>query len=220
MQHSMHSHLDRRRGALLLAACMFVAVVGRARAAGAPSPAEIAAHRQEILDDMLSKDPPYAVAAQRWVCAMGQEPAGVTKSRSEGATFFPDAADSCVTALVRTARDRQLPALYGRLLAELGGNREGYERLPRTIGATVLNGTTKAAIGGGKAVEVTPALAFDAGFTVAYLDGAANQGAADARQLKTLTESCLAQGQDAGTCFSVGYASGANAFRARTASTR
>jgi hypothetical protein len=76
-------------------------------AAGGASPAEISAQRQEILDAMLNSEPPYAVAAQRWVCAMGKEPAEVAEHRAAGAAFFPDAADSCVTALIRTARDRR-----------------------------------------------------------------------------------------------------------------
>ena len=63
----------------------------------------------------------------------------------------------------------------------------------------------------GKAVAVPPALAFDAGFTAAYVGGAPKKDVANAQQLKAAAEACLAQQQDAGTCFSVGYVYGAQA---------
>jgi hypothetical protein len=93
----------------------------------------------------------------------------------------------------------------------LGGSTDGPERLPKAIGAAVTNGTGKVAIGNGKAATVTPALAFDAGFTVAYSDRAATKGTADPGQLKALAEACLEQHQAAGTCFSVGYVYGVQA---------
>jgi hypothetical protein len=186
------------------------------------SPAQIAAHRQQMLDDMLTQEfQPALIANLRESCALGGEPARVAESRAGGAYFTPDAADGCVTALVRTARDGHLPELYHQLLIKLGGSVEGYERWPRVIGAAVLNGNIKVAIGNNKAAEVKPSMAFDAGFTVAYQDGTASKsGSADARQLKTLAEACLAQHQDAGTCFSAGYMYGSQAFRARNASAR
>ena len=186
----------------------------------AASPAEIAAQRREILDALATTDPAPAVAAQRWVCAMGKEPAMVAKSRGEGADFFPDASDSCVAALTRVARDLQLSVLYDKLLTELSGNRDGAGDLPRAIGGAVLNGAVKVPIGNGKAATVTPALAFDAGFAVAFQQGAANSGVIENRQLKAMTEACLGQQQDPATCFSVGHVHGARAFAARTASVR
>jgi hypothetical protein len=184
-------------------------------AADTPSPSKTAADRQAILDKMLTDDYESSwIAGFRRLCAAGGAPGSVAEDRAENAYFAPDAADQCVTALVRTARDRRLAELYGKLLAELGGSADGAERLPRAIGAAVLNGTTKVAIGNKKAAEVTPALAFDAGFTVAYQEGSASKATtADTVQLRTLAEACLGQHQDAGTCFSVGYVYGARATR-------
>jgi hypothetical protein len=51
------------------------------------------------------------------------------------------------------------------------------------------------------------------------LGGAANKGA-DAGQITTLAEACLAQHQDAGTCFSAGYAFGARALTMGAAAVR
>lgn len=209
----------RIRIAALLAVAVFVPAHAGA-AAGATSPAQIAAQRQKILSDMLTDEyQPSLIAGLRRTCAMGGEPASVAESRAGGAYFTPDAADRCVTALVRTAHDGRLPELYRSLLAELGGSAEGYQRLPSVIGASVLKDVTKVAIGNGKAMVVTPALALDAGFAAAELEGAARKvGTADARQMKTLAEACLGQKEDAGTCYSVGYMYGAQAFRTRNAS--
>lgn len=197
-----------------------VPVLAAGPTGGTPSPTETAAHRQAILNDMLVKDPAYVIAAQRWLCAMGKKPAQVTEARAQGAYFFPDAVDSCVAALTRTARDQELTALYGRLLQELGGGQGEAARLPDTIGDTVMSGAAKVQIGNGKSMVVTPAIAFDAGFAVAFRQGAASAGSVNVQQLKAVTEDCLGQKRDAATCFSVGHAHGARAFGARTAATR
>jgi hypothetical protein len=205
-----------RRRVLLLAAL----VLGGGTALADVSPADVAARRQEILNDMMASDYlPALIANARRSCALGQEPARVAEARSQGAYFTPDVADSCVTALVRTARDHHLADLYGKLVAEVGGSSDASEKLPRAIGAAVLNNATNVAIGNGKAAIVTSALAFDAGFTVAYQDGALKK-AVNAERLKALAEDCLAQRQDAGTCFSVGYVYGARAFNGETISAR
>lgn len=188
----------------------------------AASPEEIATRRQEVLRNMLTEEyQPSLIAGLRWVCAMGRQPASVAGDRANGTYFTPDAGDSCVTALVRTARDNRLPELYGKLATEMGGNAAGSETLPRVIGAAVLSGDGKAPIGNGRVAVVTPALAFDAGFTVAYQEGTASKPVTvDAGKLKILAEACLGQHQDAGTCFSAGYVDGARAFKAQTASAR
>jgi hypothetical protein len=49
---------------------------------------------------------------------------------------------------------------------------------------------------------------------VAYVSGAPSKGG-DPQKLKSLAESCLAGEKDAGTCFSVGYVYGSQAFNAR-----
>lgn len=151
---------------------------------------------------------------------MGRVPTEVTQARTQGAYFFPDAADSCVMALVRTARDQQLSALYSRLLAELGVGQGEAARLPEAIGAAVMHGTTQVPIGNGKSMEVTSALAFDAGFSVAYRQGAGVSGSVNIQQMKVVAEDCLGQRRDATTCFSVGHVHGARAFLMRAASVR
>lgn len=214
---------SRTRHAVLLGLAMSASaapVSAAGPASGTPSPADIAAHRQALLNDMLTKDSAYVIAGQRWLCAMGKEPAQVAKARAQGAYFFPDAADSCVAALIRTARDRQLPTLYGKLLTELGIGQGDGARLPEAIGAVVMNGAEKVPIGNGKAMVVTSAIAFDAGFTVGYWQGAGVSGAVNVQQLKVVSEDCLGQRRDAATCFSAGHVHGARAFNARTVSAR
>ncbi len=191
-------------------------------AGGVPNSADITARRQEILNDMLTEQyDSYLIGNLRQTCALGGEPAAVAESRAGGAYFTPDAADSCVTALVRTARDRRLPELYGKLLTGWGVSAESQDTLPRAIGAAVMNGDGKLAIASGRVVAVTAALSLDAGFTVGYQDGAAAKAPdVEAGQLKAIAEGCLNQHQDAGTCFSAGYVYGARAFKGQALSAR
>jgi hypothetical protein len=149
----------------------------------------------------------------RWVCAMGDEPAGVIDFRHSGIPS-PDASDSCVNALIRTAHDHKLPDFYKELLTELKFPVEGYEKLPHLIGGVVLSGGKEVSLGGGNGLHVTSPIAFDAGFATAYLEGASRREGVDAQQLKKVTESCLAKGEDPKTCFSVGYVFGAEALSA------
>ena len=212
----------RRPKAVLLwgasLAHVLLAGAGQSLAAGKPSPGEITAQRQDIISNILTSDPPSTVEDSRWVCAMGRAPTLVSKSRAEGDDFMPDAVDECMAALTRKAHDRGLPELYSKLLTQLGSSTEGYEKLPHAIGTAVMNGSGKAPIGGGKVATVTPALAFDAGFTVAYQEDAGNQppSVTDA-QLRVLAEGCLNQQQDAGSCFSAGYMYGVKALRSQGA---
>lgn len=213
---------SRTRHAVLLGLAMSASaapVSAAGPASGSPSPADIVAHRQALLNDMLTKDSAYVIAGQRWLCAMGKKPAQVSEARTQGAYFLPDAVDSCVAALMRSARDRQLSTLYDKLLAELGVGQGDGARLPAAIGAVVMNGATNVPIGNGQSMTVTPAIAFDAGFSLAYQQGAST-GAVNAQQLRTVTEDCLGQRRDAVTCFSVGHVHGARVFNARTASVR
>ena len=212
--------MGRQLTAALLLCGMFAAP--GAHAGGQPSPAEVAAQRQRVLDGMLLDSyAPTLIGGERRLCAVGGEPASVAEDRAEGTYFSPDAADSCVVALTRTARDGQLLAFYRTMMTELGGDVQAHEQLPHAIGAAVLGGSARVAIGNGKAAVVTPALAMDAGFTVAYLEGPASKPpAADSEQLKPIAESCVAQHQDAGTCFSAGYVYGARAFAARPGTPR
>jgi hypothetical protein len=179
------------------------------------TPADIAAQRQASLNGILTTFPADAVAAQRVTCMMGEEPRCVIDGRQAGKAFMPDAVDTCVAVLVRTAHDGHLPDLYRTLLTELGGDAGAYESLPAAIGDAVMNGNGKVAIGNGKDTEVPPTLAFDAGFTLAYLRAdtrAANLASTD--RLRQVAEACLAVREPAGTCFSYGYMQGGLAVEA------
>jgi hypothetical protein len=175
---------------------------------------DIQQQRQEILTALLTTDPPFTATEQRWVCINGNEPSRVKEARTMGMDFTPDASDSCVAALRRSAKDRSLTEPYKKLLTQTGGDIALTESLPKAIGAAVLDGNVKVSIGKGKAITPTAPMAFDAGFAVAYTS-AAPKKEGDPQKLKSLAESCLAGGKDAGTCFSVGYVYGAQAFNAR-----
>ena len=154
---------------------------------------------------ILATAPSGAVAAQRLACMFGEVPDRVIAARNAGKQAA-DAADICVAALARTARDGRLADLYRTVLTQLGGRADGYEKLPDKIGTAVMDGDGKVSFGNGKATDVPPPLAFDAGFTVAYQRGDRRAGETDPIQLKTLTEGCLAVKKDAAACFSAGYA--------------
>lgn len=186
------------------------AMLGGTPWAGAVTPTEIATERRAMIDSMLTREPVASIEKQRRICAAGNEPASTAEARARGAFFHPDAADSCVAALIRLARENMLPGFYGELWTRTGGAGEGAAAFPRMIGAAVLQGRTTVAIGQDRAAVATPALAFDAGFTVAYGERKALP-AANLAQLRAIAEGCLAQQQDVGTCFSAGYAYGARA---------
>jgi hypothetical protein len=158
-------------------------------------------------------------AAQRLSCMLGEEPNRVAKARRAGRSL-PDAADACIAALLRTAQDGRLPELYRFLLGQLGGDARLTGKLPLVIGNAVLDGDGKVQIGNGKVMDVVPpSLAFDAGFTAAYLDRAGKMEMdPDRVKLKLLVEDCLDVKRAAGACFSAGFMYGAQAFRAQKAS--
>jgi hypothetical protein len=175
---------------------------------------DIQQQRREILKALLTGDRPEKAAQRRSICINGGEPAGVKEARAMGFDFMPDASDSCLAALQRAAKDGTLTEPYRKLLKETGGDPDLSETLPKAMGASALSDKAKVSIGNGKAIILTSAIAFDAGFTVAYTSAApAKEG--DSKKLRSLAESCLGGGTDAGTCFSVGYLYGAQAFNAR-----
>lgn len=193
---------------LLLIGCSIVSL------ANAADDREIARQRQEIVDSIRT-DQPESVARLRWVCFNGREPANVREARQEGFDFTPDAADGCLAALVRKAKDHALLEPYKKLADDLQGNTEAYDRLPKAIGAAALSGEDIVSIGNGKGVKMDAALAFDAGFTAAYMGAATKKEGLDLQKLKAFAESCLDKQKDAGTCFSIGYALGGQAVNAQ-----
>lgn len=197
-----------------IAGLFVLAALAGANQGAAAGPAEIAARRQASVNNILTTLPARAVAAQRLTCMFGEVPDNVAKARRALKDSVPDAADTCIAALTRTAHDGQLLDLYRLLLTKLGGNVAGYEKLPTAIGEALLGGAEKVALGNGKDTIVASALAFDAGFTVAYMKGETRVEGMDAAKLKLVAEDCLAVHKDPGTCFSAGYAYGGQAFTA------
>jgi hypothetical protein len=197
-----------------LAVLALVALITTGAAAETHSSEEIAAQRQEILDSFLAPDGADVAARERQLCFLGKQPQRVRDDRARGAYFSPDAADACVVVLTRLGRDQQLLEQYRKFVLAIGGDVATVASLPQTIGAAVMNGQHTVALGNGKGANVRPSTAFDAGFTVAYQErGTAPAGASDQTKLKAVTETCLDDQQDAGTCFSVGYLQGARAYR-------
>src|ERR1700722_19571855 len=128
-------------------------------------PAAAAGAAEASLNSIMTTAPSTAVAEQRLACMFGEETDRVTAGRKAGQQV-PDAADTCVAALARTARDGRLADLYRTVLTQLGGRADGYEKLPVAIATAVMDGDGKISLGNGKATDVPPPLAFDAGFTV------------------------------------------------------
>lgn len=153
------------------------------------------------------------IAVTRKGCALGEAPEQVAAKRASygPGQAFPDASAMCLSSMAALGRQHHLLGFYEALVASAGGDPALSRTLPRAIGAAVLGGAAKVSLGGGKVAGVTPALAFDAGFTVAYDAGRPPQAAANPVQLKAVAEACLSQRQDAGTCFSVGYVYGGRA---------
>lgn len=187
--------------------------------ASAASPSEIARLDQNSqktigeLNDLLNE----ATDNTRKTCASGQAAAWVSDKRAHArpGERFPDAPDMCVATLEGVAQGQRLLVYYKDLLTAVGGDPAMHAAFPRSVGAAVTGGAGKVPIGNNKAAAVTPALAFDAGFTVAYrAKDASKAGAGDADTLKSLTDACLNQRQDAGTCFSIGYVYGGKAIAA------
>lgn len=171
----------------------------------------ITAHLKGILTTMSAKE----VAANRDECIMGSKADTVAMAREVGLPGFADVSDLCVTVLIRTARDGRLLDAYAAIIAENHGDPSRLETLPDAIGGALLKQkSTDVPIGNGLAVGIKPALAFDAGFVVAYRsDDRDMSGLPEAGQLKQSAEACLAQqSKDMASCFWSGYALAARAL--------
>ncbi len=195
--------------------CALLILVGFPALAQKDGPQEVQRQRQAIVNALLTSERQEKVSQQRWICMNGREPSSVKEARDMGFDSTPDAFDSCIAALQRSGRDRKLGDPYARLLSETGGNTELSKTLPKAVGASVLSGNGKVSIGNGKAITTTASIAFDAGFTVAHTERAAPKQGMDPQKLKAIAAACLHNDTDAGTCFSVGYVYGAQAFNAR-----
>lgn len=164
----------------------------------------IAAHLKAILTTFSAEE----VAKDRAACITGAHADAVAMAREVGLPGYADASDLCVTVLIRTARDGRLLDAYTTIIAENRGDPSRAETLPDAIGGALLKQkSSDVPIGNGLAVGIKPALAFDAGFVVAYRKGELTGKLPDVATLKVLAEQCLGQSApDMGLCFSTGYA--------------
>lgn len=208
-----------RRGSVAM--LVLAALIATGAAAQTHSPEEIAAHRREILDSFFAPDGADSAMRERRLCFLGKQPEKVAKDRAEGAYFMPDPADTCVAVLTRAGLDRQLISPYSELVESIGGDMAIVGTLPQAMGAATMAGQSTVPIGNGKGARVDAAIAFDAGFTVAFQEKAATPaGGVNDAQLKAVTAACLGTRQDGSTCYSVGYLQGARAYQQHAAPRR
>lgn len=180
---------------------------------GTPS-AQVLAERASTLRG-LAGEPQEVIAKTRRACAAGQASASTSRSRGFGDYMAPDTADYCAFALHLVGRAGQLLGLYQQLQTDLGGSRSGHEQLPMAIAAAVLKAkSNQVPIGNDRAAVISAALAFDAGFTMAYGKGERpSPGMPDIAALKPIAELCLAQAEpNLSLCYSTGYVYGARAI--------
>jgi len=199
---------------ILIAASAFGTVAGAAD--WKPSEEEIREQRQLSLDEIQTEETAEGVATMRHGCVTGQQPQGIAKSRSNGMYSIPDAADLCVAVLIRSGTDGALLDVYRQMIERNGGDKAAADGLPAAIGGSLIKlKISTVPIGNGKVVEIKPALAFDAGFSAAYLAGKREaSGLPDVATLKALAERCLDQAEpNLGLCYSTGYAQGVRALR-------
>ena len=178
------------------------------------SPAEIQEQRQETIDRILGRNDPADVAIDRNNCMAGRMPSMTRIARKNDGGISPNAADLCVAALIRTGKESALLAPYKRIVTDGNGDLSVVDRLPATIGGAVVEQQADSvSIGNGLAMTIDPAIAFDAGFSAAYLKGEKSApGMPDLPTLKAVSESCLDQTQARlGLCFAAGYAHGVRA---------
>jgi hypothetical protein len=72
---------------------------------------DLRAERQSLLDALLGQFETDVITRGRRLCAGGQQPEVIAHKRSLGAISLPDAADYCVTVLIRLAREGHLSAV-------------------------------------------------------------------------------------------------------------
>jgi hypothetical protein len=113
---------------------------GRAQARQGPTPAEIAARRQKVVQSYFDPDGAKVAADTRRVCFLGKEPAEVANARADGLYFAPDPTGTCVAVLARAGRDLQLSEFYSRYLTEVHGAPAQADNFAGAITAAVTRG--------------------------------------------------------------------------------
>lgn len=130
-----------------------------------------------------------------------------------GAETLLDAVDECPVVLLRQAREGALLTFYRDLLVRIAGQPEGHEHLPMAIANSVMRGDKQVPIGNQRAAAISAALAFDAGFTVAFQGKTALSPAMPAlATLRPIASRCLQQQEpNLGLCYATGFTLGARA---------
>lgn len=75
------------------------------------APQNLRDERQGTLEYLLTQASPEIVERARVHCLSGEQPSMIAQSRALGARALPDAADYCITVLIRSARDGNLTPL-------------------------------------------------------------------------------------------------------------
>ena len=86
-------------------ALLFVPVIARSR------PNDVRAERQAFLTTLLTDNRIEPILRDRLTCASGTQSTKIARLRTLGVNSVPDAADYCVTVLVRLAREGKLPPI-------------------------------------------------------------------------------------------------------------
>lgn len=216
MASSIGDARTRRVGAVAAFVAATVAVAWVDAAADTPPvSAEVLKERREVAINLGERGADETVASVRAGCVAGSWVNTVRTQRARGRAETSDASDTCPVAFGRSAKDGVLMAFYAKLVSELAGDVAMAPTLPAAIGAAVTKGGSDVvAIGNQRGAKITPALALDAGFTVAYQKGAKHgEGMPDLATLKPIAERCLAQGEsNLALCYSTGYVYGARAI--------
>lgn len=188
-----------------------LALAGAAVTSVAPGAA--ANERAGLINFLLKEASPEVVRASRNLCASGAAQKKIDRSRSLGNDGLLDAVDECPVILLRQAREGALLAFYSALLTQLVGKSDGHEHLPMAIATTVMRGENQVPVGSQRAAVVSAALAFDAGFTVAFQGKTALSPAMpELAALRLIANRCLQQQEpNLGLCYATGFTLGARA---------
>jgi hypothetical protein len=159
---------------------------------------------------------PELFKRDREQCALGFEPRVVAEIRSTTVDghmrTFPDAGVFCVELLRRAAREDRLPDFYSD---------HHIEHVPYEIRDYVAAKDKHTPAQDAWMGSVKPGTAFDAGFTVAYQEGAALPASkVDPAKLEAVVEACFNEKSPATTCYSIGYVQGSLAHPSGSISQR
>jgi hypothetical protein len=164
----------------------------------------------------MSGQSPSSYVEARIACAQGLGQQAVNRARGQG--LQRGVSDLCVVALSWTASNGNLLAMYigktgeggGRLLVNRYTDRAQLSTSPFRADGTPAEMWNKG--------ELTPSLAFDAGFTRSYLGkGIASSASMVPAELKRKTEACLNQSESLAVCADVGSIQGTLAYQTNSA---